>query len=115
MKHTIQDHALKEILAAELMLPDGSDSSVFDSFQRLATQTKAWLLSDQLEYVKRSFELVGMCYGKCSAKAQMAIENVFIFSIGCCLDGLSNAEEIRDMLPESLRLMTLRHRNAHDI
>ena len=114
----IPDSALNEMLSVQLLGTNASGSTsdnVFAAFQRLAAHTKNWLTTNQLQRARQCFELVNSCYGKCSAKAQMAIETAFLFSISCCLDGLANGEEARELLPDTLRELCIAHRLARDI
>jgi hypothetical protein len=112
----VNDDALKEMVAVQLLGSSTSataSDSVFKSFQRLADYTKDWLRTDQLERAKKCFALINSFYGRCSIRSQMAIENVFMFSVICCIDGLPNRLQIHDLLPYPLKQLALRC--VHDI
>ena len=118
MTHTeMNDTELKALLEQHFPELAGTPTgaTVFASFQQLADHTKQCLSAAQNTKAQRCFDVVNHLYHTCSSRARMAIENVFMFSVGCFMDAMQDRQQANALLPDALQRLAASQRGARDI
>ena len=96
----IADKELTEAIARRVN--HSASDNLFKSFDHFTDHVKLLMRTEQWSAAKQCFDWVANVYGRCTNAAQLAIDNVFLFSIGSYIERLNRPAETKGLLSEPL-------------